>query len=334
MSCVLRRAAAVLLAAMAASVLVGCDPAPPSSVAHGVALSVTLDAQGGAQGALRLDGARVRSDAELIQLGEQLAPMLFPGSPSPKVTVESNGGGYPFVTIDATNVYVPGPLPRFDFDARPAVSFLLTAKFRAVDVVVAAPFVPVTATWTPPGTNEFGSWYWEAVTSASTAPHGSVVMAPEPWKSVLPLVLTVVSLGLVVGSLVALRRRRRWVAAGAAVVGFAVVVVIALTAGSAQTEGLGVSGWLSGPWLTAALVVPLFSLLLGVVAVGLFVAAIAMRPARPPLVFLAPPGWPAPPPGWLPPQGWVPDPSWPPAPDGWVFYAETLTEHDPTPTAR
>ena len=82
--------------------------------------------------------------------------------------------------------------------------------------MVAAPFVPVTATWVPPTTEEFGSWYWEAVKSGSAAPYGSVVMSPEPWKAALPLSLTLVSLGLGVWSLVALLRKRRWVAAGLA----------------------------------------------------------------------------------------------------------------------
>jgi hypothetical protein len=155
-------------------------------------------------------------------------------------------------------------------------------------------------------------------------------MSPEPWKASL----TLVSLGLVVWSLVALLRKRRWVAAGLAAGGFAAAAVTVMIAGSAQTEGLGVSGWLSGAWLSIAIVIPLLSMPLGAVAVGLFIAALVQKPARPPSVFQAPPGWPEPPPGWLPPQGWVPDPSWPPAPNDWVFYVESQPEHSPSPTAR
>lgn len=84
----------MLFAAVSALGLTGCDPYPSSGVADGVGVSVTLNAEGGAQTQLFLD-SHVRSHAELIRLGEQVAPRLFPTASGHTVVVDDNSGGYP-----------------------------------------------------------------------------------------------------------------------------------------------------------------------------------------------------------------------------------------------
>lgn len=280
----------VLFAAVAALGLAGCDPYPPSGVADGVEVTVMLNAEGGAETQLVLD-SRVRSHAELTRLGEQIAPLLFPAATGHTVVVDDNSHGYPFVKIFAAGVYKPGPEPKFSLDTRPTVSYLLGNGFRSVSLGVQAPLVPVTATWVPAGAEDRGAWSWNDIVSAAAAPSGSIEMAPEPWRAVLPLALTGGALGLTVLAGFALLRRHRVLTATTALGSCAIVLVGLFTdAGVGQAENLGVPGYLSGAWLTAAGIIPVLALPVGLVAFSLLVAALVFRPARPRLVFSSPPG--------------------------------------------
>jgi hypothetical protein len=317
-----RRVVFIILAAAAAALgLTGCDPYSSSGVADGVGISVILNAEGGAQTQLFLD-SHVRSHAELIRLGKQVAPRLFPTASGHTVVVDDNSGGYPFVNISTSGVYEPGPQPQFSLDGRPAASFLLGNGFRSVDLYIQAPVVPVIAEWVPSGSEDSGTWRWNGLVAGAAAPTGSIEMAPEPWRGVLPLALTAGAVGLAVFSGFALRRGRRVLAAATALGSCAIVLGVVMDAGAVQADNLGVAGYLSGAWLTAAAVVPLLGLPVAFVAFTFLVAALVIRPVRPRLVFSSPPGWPVPPPGWIPPPGWTPDPTWPPAPADWNFYVD------------
>jgi hypothetical protein len=284
-----------------------------------VNLEVLVNADGSGTAEMYLDDSH-RSDAQLHAWGEAVGSRLFPSATSLAVRVDPNSGGYPFVVIDAQGLYQPGPQPQVSLDTRDAVSWLLSNGTKTVDVYIDSPRVPLTASWTPPRGPDELSWVWTKITTGAAAPFGVIVMSPEPWLGVLPVLLTVLAIGLLIGSYVVFRRRRRralpMVLAGCAFIASAVVV---MQAGAVLPNNLGVAGVVSSTWVQVASAVTLLSLLAAPVAVVLFVVYAAWRGRRPAQVFVPPPGWPVPPDGWTPPPGWQPDPSWPPAPEGWQF---------------
>jgi hypothetical protein len=310
----------VLAGAIAAG-FAGCDPFPSSGAPGAVAVDLSLDSQGGADVDLFLD-ARVRSNAELTALGEQIAPLLFPTASRRIIEIDDNSGGYPFVHIAAAGAYRPGRHPKFTFDARPAVTALLAEGFKSVDLNMGVPFtVPSTDLLVPAADpRQQDTWAWNVLASGSAAPVGSIVMAPNPWPSLIAIGLTPVSLALLGYSVLSLRRRRQvsaTMAAGTA--GLAAVVIFVLSSVAAP-ENLGVIGYLSGGWQTTASVstsVPI--LIVALAALGVITTARSNRRPRQLLRFNPPPGWPPPPPGWVPTPGWTPDPTWPAAPPNWSF---------------
>ncbi|WP_456843939.1 hypothetical protein [Cellulomonas sp. P5_C6] len=317
----MKRWVAAALAAVVALALSACDPAMPSGETNGAELDVVVNADGSGTAELYLDDTTVRSDAQLRAWGDEVGARLFPSASSRTVRVDPNGGGYPFVVVDAQDLYRPGPQPQVSLDTRDAVTWLLADGPDGVDVVdvsIDSPRVPLTSSWTPSRGEDESTWAWWGITDGTTAPYGELVMSPAPWLGVMAVLLTGLGLALLVWSVVTyVRRRRRARAMILAAGALAVSVLVVLRAGAVLPNNLGVAGVASDTWVQAA---SLATLAVVLVAPASFVMLVvyAATPRRRP-VFAAPPGWPPPPPGWTPPPGWEPDPSWPPAPEGWQF---------------
>lgn len=275
------------------STLVACDPFPalPSGKAD---LDITIDAVGGVSAALRLD-AQQRSDAALMGLGLQLAPLLFPGSHEVSVAIDANGGGYPFVTITARDAYEPGPHPEVPLDSSVAVRYLLDHGFHSVDVYVTATPGAVSAAWTPP-TEPIDPgqdvWVWEDVRSEAGAPGGVIRLEPEPWKGVGALALALLPLALLTLGAVALGRRQRARALVAGLSTFGCLVAMLAVPPVGMVDQLGVAGYLAGAPLTVAQWLPLSLLVTGPTGLGIAIAALAMRGSP---TALRPGPWPMPP---------------------------------------
>jgi uncharacterized membrane protein YbaN (DUF454 family) len=285
----------VALAAFAVLALSACDPSETSGRTNGVNLEVLVNADGSGTAQMYLDDAE-RSDAQLHSWGEAVGARLFPSATAVQVRVDPNSGGYPFVVIDAEGLYQPGPQPQVSLDTREAVGWLLANGTKTVDIYIDSPRVPLTSTWTPPrGADEF-SWVWQGVTDGSGAPVGVIVMSPEPWLGILPVLLTVLAGVLLVLSFVAFRRRtHRLVAmllASAALIATGIVV---MQAGAVLPNNLGVAGLASSTWVQVASLLTLLSLLLAPAAVVLLVLYAVWRPSPKTPVTAVSSEWPAPP---------------------------------------
>jgi hypothetical protein len=308
-----------VLALLAVLSLTACDPPPRTTVPADVWLSVYIGKAGGAEATAFVEGDALPG-LSARAIGDKLATLLFPEAESREVSVSDSLGD---VTVRFGGVYDPGTEPRVSVDTRDAVTWLLRAGARTVDVSVGTPRVPSTATWTPdPGWDRAPNhWGWNYVTSSEAAPHGEVVMRPEAWRGLLLVAVSATSFALLAGSLV-FAVRRRWRAAVVLAASGTVIGFIAFVDGDRyNVEQLGVSGLVSQSWLELLInfliLAALASAFGGIPLVAAF--ALAAWPRRPP-VFLAPPGWPEPPTGWLPTPGWTPNPDWPPAPPDWTWY--------------
>lgn len=271
----------LLLAATA--LLAACDPAGPATPVGSANLDITVDAEGGASADLMLDAHR-RSDAELMGLGLEVAPLLFPGSHGLSVATDANGGGYHFVTITTRDAYRPGAHPKFRLDTTAAVGHLLGHDLQRVDVYVTAPSVSSSASWTPAAEPvDYGQdvWAWEGLARADAAPAGVIRLEPAPWRGALALALAYLPWVLVAVGAAAVARRQRILALVAGLTAFGILAAtFAVPTLAWLVDDLGVGGYLSGTLLTVARWLPLTLLVTGPAGLAIGVAALAMPRRR------------------------------------------------------
>lgn len=316
-----RSAVLALFLLSTALAVAACDPYPPTNDTGAVEMNLEVDANGGARAELILDRHR-RTRTDLVSLGQQLAPQLFPTATRRTVGVDDNLGGYPYPMIKASGVYRPGPHPQLTIDTRTAAGWLLAHGTTSLVVRVGLPTVSTTAVWSRPASGGVSAWDWTwyNITRAQDAPYASITLTPATGRSLASLALLLVVLVLVAVATISLYRRRRGWAALLATSTLALVVFgIAAQTGNAA-DNLGVAGVLSD--LPLRLVGFDWVLWLGAGAAGVAILLILVstRPSRKVQEINPPPGWPLPPPGWAPVPGWQPDPQWPAAPPGWEFY--------------
>jgi len=281
-----KRWVAAALAAVAVLALSACDPYAPSDTKNGVLLDITINTDGSGTAPMYLDDT-IRSNAQLQKWGEAVGSRLFPSAASSTVRVDQNGGGYPFVVIEAQGIYQPGAQPQVSIDTRGAVTWLLSNGAKTVDVYIYPPAVPLTSTWTPARAADEGTWAWTKITVGTAAPFGVIVLSPKPWLGILPVVLTMLAFGLLLGSVVVFgRRRRRPLAMGMAGGALIVSVIVVIQSAAIFPENLGVAGILSSFWVEVASVVPLVTLLTAPTAVVLFVVFAVIGPPRHPIAVL------------------------------------------------
>jgi len=243
-------------------------------------LMVSIDAEGQGQADI-VPVAIGAADDDLRAVGERAAPQLFPVATSRRVEIVRPLGALPYARVRASGVYRPGRSATWAVDLRPFVSDLIPfaatrqVLFGRLRVSVALPQVPARVRWSlEPARGEEGYWEWDDV---SAGPAGAVTMTPRPWRAAACGLLAVASFALVIGSVLA-GRRRRVVAGGVSFAGVVVAVTaLVLSAGSWFAE-LGVAGLLSGWSLTLAGSTPVLAAV--AVPAGLAVLVRSVAPRR------------------------------------------------------
>lgn len=238
---------AVMLVSLIA--LTGCDPYGVPESPGTAQLEVRIDAEGGADIDLLVGGAPPR--AELLALGRELGAVLPDGTAHPP-RINSNGGGFPFVTVAVDNVYAPGPHPVVRIDARSAVEGLSASGIETVTIDVSGPFVATADRWrSAPDDHSRHHWHW-ASPSTDAAPVGELALRPSDWRSWKALSLTALCAMALIAGLAVSRRRRHWTAVTLGVSAVATSTAYIASAGAAQADNLGVAGHLHGNSLAAA----------------------------------------------------------------------------------
>lgn len=168
----------IVVVAIIAAALVGCDPYPVPSEPDHADLYVDFNTTGGASVMLMLGGDT--TSTKLLDAGHAVAPALFDGEGQQTVRIQKQvDGGGSFVRISAANVYALGPHPAVNVDTGAALSLLSGMGYRSVSVDVTAPEHSDTAVWRePPDITEPGQWSWNAVVSAHAAPAGVITIVP------------------------------------------------------------------------------------------------------------------------------------------------------------
>lgn len=264
----------MVMLALVAGLLTGCDPAPPAPDGQ-VQLWVVVGADGHARTDVVLDSSE-RSDDEQLAIGRSVAARLFPTSTDSVVVVARYRHGYPYVTIDTPGVYEPGEVVTFSLDTRPAATWLLAQGLESVEVTIQVPVTDGRADWQP---SQAGSvrWDWRGVTDGAAAPAGSVRLTPSLMRPLGAAAALLAALALTVLALRARHSGRR----RTAVLLSCGVLAAALTFSwldelGAVVDTLGVLGVLHGAAARASGALLPLDLLLPIAAIVL-VAAVAQR---------------------------------------------------------
>lgn len=273
-----RRRAAVVMLALVAGLLAGCDPAPPAPDGQ-AELWVIVGADGHARTDVVLDSAD-SSDDRLLATAREVATRLFPTSTGSTFVIERNRGGYPYATIDTPGVYEPGSVVTFSLDTRAAVSWLLTQGISAVAVTILVPETDGRANWQPPQTGS-GRWDWRGIADGAAAPAGSVRLTPRLVRPFGAAAVLLAALALAVLSIRAGRKRTAVLLSCGALA--AAVTFAWLDRAGAVIDTLGVRGILHGAAARAdALLLPLDLVLpFGAIALVVAVASRAQPGATP-----------------------------------------------------
>jgi hypothetical protein len=196
----------LVVVAIVAAALVGCDPYPVPREPDHADLYVEFNATGGASVMLMLGGDRLTS-TQLLDAGQAIAPALFKehGLQTVRVDKQKALSGYPFIRISAANVYGVGLHPVVHVDTEAALSLLGGMGYRSVYVDVSAPNRSDAAVWRdPPDTTAPGGWSWNAVVPGQTAPVGDITVIPPPASRALPASQNFGQVGWVALSLVSI----------------------------------------------------------------------------------------------------------------------------------
>ena len=283
-------------------------------------MSISLGSEGGASVQLILGGQKTEQ-ATLLRTGDAVVAALFPAATRHSATINTNQGGYPYVSLHATGVYRPGKHPVFTIDTRQALAALSEMGYRNVDVDIGVWPVPAQAHWAsaPTSTNR-NDWSWPGTTPADPAPAGTIQLNPEPSRGFRTIAMEVLTLVGCLLAAIGLRRKSRALAGGGAFIAAAVGAIGLAVTGSVEPEDLGVAGLVTGLELNVIKWGLYPCMAAAVAAVVLFFATVERtKPPVPVPQLNTPPGWPSPPAGWVPIPGWQPDPTWPPPPPGWSF---------------
>jgi hypothetical protein len=122
-------------------------------------------------------------------MAAQLTSSGFVGrTPQPKI--EDNGGGQDFLVLHTLNVFDPGPAPQVQVDVRDLCQQILGLGYTSIDIWFTEPGVDVHRSLTPAG----APWQAAPVEICSSAPAGTLILHPQPWRWFLLLALIGVSL--------------------------------------------------------------------------------------------------------------------------------------------
>lgn len=307
----------LVIAALAALVLAGCDPYPPARSAD-VEAWIDIGADGVATTSVFLD-AEPRPEEELLAIADAWAAAITTPGATTETSVDDNGGGYPFAVVTTAGAFVPGDAPVVEVDTASAVAWSLAhgAETLTVSISVRSDAAPIA--WLG-NESRFGGGYWPAVSDAGEAPAGRIQITPHPSTSrlwAIAVACTATLLLLVASGIAVVHRAAKRAARYAAALAGLSIAIAAMSPLRLLEEQQAAGSLV----LLASVVLPVAGVavaLSGALGLGGWYAAV-VRERRRPLVFSAPPGWPEAPGGFLPHVGWRPDPAWPDAPSGWVF---------------
>jgi hypothetical protein len=223
----------VIAVALSSSALVAaCGPDPVPDAPNEAALSVHVGADGSGVVVVALGGEP--DQPEVAAMADTIGGEVFVGRPATS-TVKGNGGVTAILEFTSRGVFEAGDAPTIVLDTRRLCDDLIASGMTDVDVRLELPNVGADRTIQPAHSESGGTWH---VRSCAEAPHGNIVLRPDPgqfWRGLLLVVIVVASnVALaVIGSGVV--RTRRW----ATIVLSAVAVIASLLAivGAAATAG-------------------------------------------------------------------------------------------------
>jgi hypothetical protein len=212
----------IVVVAIVAAALIGCDPYPVPTEPDHAELHVEFNSTGGANVELML-GGDPKTSTQLLDAGHAIAPVLFESPSTSTVHINKQGlsGERAFIEIGAANVYTVGQHPVIHVDTGPAISLLGGMGYRSVLVEVWVRYGSDTAVWrNPPDTTAPDDWSWNAVVAGQAAPAGDITITPSPPASrasrdfgqaawVAGSVVGVAAAGFLITALATRRRRRR-----------------------------------------------------------------------------------------------------------------------------
>ena len=204
-------------------------------------MSVTVGAD--AKGAVVLALGGAHDEIALAAIARTLDGAVFPGR-SATSDVTGNGGGFPLIEFTSTGVFDPGDSPTVELDTRPLCDDLTASGFTDLVVRLSLPRVAHESAIVP-GESSDSTW---DVRSCDAAPHGAVVLNPNPHRFWFELLLVLIVVAANVALAVIGSRRLnvpRWMTIGLSGTAVAVFLVAIATAGFSAGDDMEVAGRIS-----------------------------------------------------------------------------------------
>jgi hypothetical protein len=204
-------------------------------------MSVTVGAN--AKGAVVLALGGAHDEIALAAIARTLDGAVFPGQPATS-EVTGNGGGFPLIEFTSTGVFDPGDSPTVELDTRRLCDDLMAGGFTDLVVRLSLPRVAHESAIVP---GESSDSIWD-VRSCEAAPHGAVVLNPNPHRFWFELLLVLIVVAANVALAVIGSRGLnvpRWMTIGLSGTAVAVFLVAIATAGFSAGNDMEVAGRIS-----------------------------------------------------------------------------------------
>jgi hypothetical protein len=178
---------AILLAS--GLVATACDPDSVPDAANEA--SVTVEVGPDATGVVVVALGGEPDVATLESIADTIDGDVF--SRPATTNVEGNGGGIPLLEFTSNGAFEPGEAATIDVDTRRLCDDLMASGITELDVRLVLPSVDAELSVLPDRSDSSTMWH---VRACSDAPHGSVVLRPDPgefWRDLLLLAVVVVA---------------------------------------------------------------------------------------------------------------------------------------------